>query len=112
MEFKVIQIDLLAIGKTSGRFSKAKALQELEVDQVLNLKFAETDIRRRGITIRKWIEMDVRPQLKSYVNSPEVKDKLGERRFRAHLVLIVGSRQIVSWDMDENGAWIAKPMLA
>lgn len=112
MEFKVIQIDFLAIGKTSERIPKAKALQELEVDQVLNLEFANMDKHRRGMNIREWIEKDVRGQLKGYVASPEVQARLGERQLLAHLVLIVGSRQIVIWDIDENGAWVGKPALA
>ena len=112
MEFKVIQIDYLAIGKTSHRISKAKALQELDVDQVLDLKFAETDTHRKGMTIRSWIEESVRGQLKDYVTSKEVKDKLGERKLWAHIVLIVGSRQIVIWDLDKNGARMGEPKLA
>ena len=64
------------------------------------------------MTIRSWIEESVRGQLKDYVTSNEVKDKLGERKLWAHSVLIVGSRQIVIWDLDKNGAWIGKPKLA
>ena len=108
----MIQLDYLAIGKTSHRISKAKALQELDVDQVLDLEFAETDTHRKGKTIRSWIRESVLGQLKDYVTSNEVKDKLGERKLWAHLVLIVGSRQIVIWDLDENGALMGEPKLA
>ena len=111
MEFKVIRIDFLAIGNASGRLAKAKALKELEVGQVLDLKFEKKDVHRQRMTIREWIEQDVRPQLKDYVTSLEVKERIEERGLRAHLVLIVGSRQILIQDMDEDGAWIEGPML-
>ena len=66
MEFKAIEIDWRDIGETSGWVSKANALQELEVDQVLNLKFSTRDSHTRESNIRDWIEDDVRVQFMDY----------------------------------------------
>ncbi|RPA91777.1 hypothetical protein L873DRAFT_1640831, partial [Choiromyces venosus 120613-1] len=70
-----------------------------------NKRFAYFDRTRYG-TIRDWIEKDVTAQLKSYVLSPEIRELAGSREFRAHLVLVVGSRKILVWEMDEKGDWI------
>ena len=52
-------------------------------------------------------------QLREYVTGPTVKQLLKERRLelRAHLVIIVGSRHILLWDMDEMGNLAAEPRL-
>ncbi|KAG0643727.1 hypothetical protein HOY80DRAFT_1032179 [Tuber brumale] len=54
----------------------------------------------------------VTAQLKSYVLSLEVRELVRNRKFHAHLVLIVGSRKILVWEMDEKGDWIGQPGLA
>ncbi|RPA92486.1 hypothetical protein L873DRAFT_1709872, partial [Choiromyces venosus 120613-1] len=58
------------------------------------------------------IKNDVRAQLKSYVQSPGVRKLAQNRKFHAHLVLIVGSRKVLVWGMDTNGEWIGLPVLA
>jgi hypothetical protein len=52
-------------------------------------------------------------QLREYVTGPTVKQLLEERRLelRAYLVIIVGSRHILLWDMDEMGNLAAEPRL-
>jgi len=52
-------------------------------------------------------------QLREYVTGPTVKQLLEERslELRAHLVIIVGSRHILLWDMDKKGTLAAEPRL-
>ena len=52
-------------------------------------------------------------QLRNYVTSPTVQQLLEERRLelKAHLVIIVGSRHILLWDMDKEGNLAAEPRL-
>lgn len=45
------------------------------------------------------------------MQSPDISEKCGERAFHTHLVLVVGSRQVLVWDMDREGRWIGEPML-
>lgn len=52
----------------------------------------------------------VASQLKTYVESPEVIEKAKGREIRAHVVIVVGSRHILLWDMDKDGK-LAKPRL-
>lgn len=110
MEWKVINIDFLDVGKSRDRELKAKTLSELYVDEVLGLKFNEREQHRKG-TIKEWIGEKVTPQLQSYVASVEAKEQCGDRKFHAHFVLVVGSRHILVWDMDEKGNWIGEPVL-
>jgi hypothetical protein len=110
MEWKVIQIDFLDLGGFSRRDQKAKALGELNVDEVLVIQFNKRDKYRKG-TIRNWINKVVTPQLQGYVTSEEIREQVGGRELRAHLVLVVGSRQLLVWDMDGNGKWIGRPEL-
>lgn len=75
MEFKIINIDYLAIGNARSRHSKANALSEPNVSQALETEFVS--LGGCWIGIREWIEGDVGPQLKGYVTSTEVKALLG-----------------------------------
>ena len=52
-------------------------------------------------------------QLRDYVTGPTVKQLLEERdlELRAHLVIIVGSRHILLWDMDKKGTLATQPRL-
>ncbi|KAL0640096.1 hypothetical protein Q9L58_000924 [Maublancomyces gigas] len=110
MEWKAVNIDFLDFGKSRGRELKAKTLSGLYVDEVLGLKFNEREQHRKG-TIEEWIREKVTPQLQSYVASVEAKEQCGDRKFHAHLVLVVGSRHILVWDMDKKGNWIGEPVL-
>lgn len=110
MEWKVVNIDFLDVGKSRDRELKAKALSELYVDEVLGLEFNKREQHRKG-TIEEWIRKKVTPQLQSYVTSVEVKEQRGDRKFHAHLILVVGSRHILVWDMDEKGNSMGEPVL-
>ncbi|RPB01401.1 hypothetical protein L873DRAFT_654505 [Choiromyces venosus 120613-1] len=110
-EWKTVKIDFLDLGETLSWDEKAEALSQLGVNEVLELKFHRREKYKKG-SIRDWIEKDVTAQLKSYVLSPEIRGVVGNREFHAHLVLVVGFRKILVWEMDENGDWIGQPVLA
>jgi hypothetical protein len=52
-------------------------------------------------------------QLRDYVMGPTVKQLLEERGLerKAHLVIIVGSRHILLWDMNKEGNLAPEPRL-
>jgi hypothetical protein len=52
-------------------------------------------------------------KLKDYIMSAEVKALMKERKLelQAHLVIIVGSRHILLWDMDKDGNLANGPRL-
>ncbi len=80
----------------------------------MKLKFTKNDQFRPGKTIRKWIKDTAAPQLKQYITSEEIMKKVidGGLSLQAHLVIIIGSRHILIWDMDCNGDLAEKPYLA
>ena len=53
------------------------------------------------------------PQLRDYIKSTEVQQLVEKQRLelQAHLVIIVGSRHILLWDMDKEGSLAAEPRL-
>ena len=66
---------------------------------------------RRGRTIKEWIEVDVKRQLKEYIEGPEVKKSVEDGLvLRASIVVIIGSRHILLWNMIK-GDLAAKPVL-
>src|SRR5947207_4222609 len=79
-EWKVVQIRYLDI-KTPFREEghsadcyKAEVLSKYTLsDDILKLKFSMLDNFRHGRTIKEWLEVDVKQQLKEYIEGPEVK---------------------------------------
>ncbi len=66
---------------------------------------------RRGRTIKEWIEVDVKRQLKEYIEGPEVKKSVEDGLvLRASIVVVIGSRHILLWDMTK-GEWAEEPVL-
>ncbi len=55
----------------------------------------------------------VAPQLKDYIKSKEVKKKLKDEGLllKAHVVIVVGSRHVLVWDMDSDGKLTHAPDL-
>ena len=90
----------------------------MKLNEILGLKF-KGDKFRTG-TIRNWIDGkgsgpksgDVRKQLHSYVTGPTVQEEIADKNFRAFVVVIVGSRQILVREMDRHGNWVNKFQLA
>jgi hypothetical protein len=80
--------------------------------EILRLKFASWDKHHRG-TIKSWIMENDGPQLRDYVKSDYVQQQVEKQslELRAHLVIIVGSRHILLWDMEKEGDLAAQPRL-
>ena len=59
------------------------------------------------------MENEAASQLNDYIMSPQVKDLLEDRNYfmHAHLVLIVGSRHILIWDMNRSEELVGTPYL-
>jgi hypothetical protein len=127
MEWKVVPIDFLdilipkqrskkgtrATEAPGGRImqeKKASLLSKYSCNNVLGINFSKKDKFRVG-KLEKWIIDEVAPQLKSYIMSEEIKKKLGGRSLKAHVVVVVGSRQILVWDMDDDGELVGEPDL-
>ncbi|KAG0636846.1 hypothetical protein HOY80DRAFT_1024181 [Tuber brumale] len=110
-EWKAINIDFVDLGVSLVRHQKADLIAELDINGVLDLKFNRKEKFKKG-TIRRWISTEVTAQLRKYVLSKEIQDEARGRQFHAHLVLVVGSRQILIWDMDQTGNWVGKANLA
>ena len=117
LEFKNIQIRYLGLDG-EDIIDKAGQLEAMRVDQILELKF-KGDKWRTG-TIRDWIEgkgkasnsRNVRQQLQSYVAGDTVQKEIIDKNFRAFVVVIVGSRQILLREMDRHGEWVTEFQLA
>ncbi|KAG0124862.1 hypothetical protein HOY82DRAFT_543474 [Tuber indicum] len=110
-EWKTVGIDFLDLGDSLDLDEKAEALSKLGVNEILELRFHKREKYKKG-SIRDWIEKDVAAKLKSYVLSPEIRELVGSSELHAHLVLVIGSRKILVWEMDGEGDWIGQPVLA
>ena len=128
MEWKAVPIDFLdipiprrrskkvtraeALDDRTMQQKKASVLSKYSCDKVLGINFGKNDRFRVG-KLKKWIIDEVAPQLKSYILSEEVKKMLLEdgRSLKAYIVIIIGSRQILVWDMDGDGKLVEAPDL-
>jgi len=80
--------------------------------KILELNFRND--RFRSGTIHNWIDGEesddqsgsVRKQLRSYILGPTVQEEIVDKIFRAFVVVIVGSRQILVREMNERGDWV------
>jgi hypothetical protein len=80
------------------------------LDEILELKF-EGDEHRSG-AIRDWIEGTCDKQLHSYIMGPTVQNEIADKNFRAFVAVIVGSRQILVYEVDRRGDWVSEFQLA
>jgi hypothetical protein len=104
--------------KRGNYIDKAKQLEAMRLDEILELEF-KGDKHRSG-TIRNWIEGtcddpnsgSVRKQLQSYIMGPTVQNEIAGKNFRALVAVIVGSRQILVREMDMRGNWVSEFQLA
>jgi hypothetical protein len=92
-------------------FNKAATLCDYELSEILELKFVAGDRYHQG-TIKQWVVTNA-GQLKDYIKSHEVTQQVlnEELEMRAHMVIIVGSRHILLWDMDKDGNLANEPQL-
>jgi len=111
----------LDIGTSQGRKEKAEHLRGMvDVNDVLELRFSRHDAWRPGQTIRSWIaegpirgdnKKSPRQQLSEYVDSPEITKLKDGNEVTAYLIVVIGSRQVLFWEMD-NGDFQKDPQLA
>ena len=109
-EWKAIQIDYLQIAGSADRLNKASALSKIsDPNEVTKIQFGENDRWRRGKTIEDWVNggdaESPQSQVKKYFGSPEIIElarKYGND-LRGHLVVVVGNRKILCWDIDKDG---------
>jgi hypothetical protein len=93
------------------RQNKASVLSTYPCNKVLDINFDKNDKYHVG-KLKEWIIDRAAPQLKSYVMSEEVKKQLEDGlSLKANIVIIVGSRQILVWDMDRDGNLSDEPDL-
>jgi hypothetical protein len=92
-------------------FAKAAMLYDYKLSQILEIEFAPYDQHHQG-TIQQWA-IATASQLKDYIRSPQVTQRVlnAGLKMRAHLVIIVGSRHILLWDMDKDGKLVDEPRL-
>ena len=117
MDFKNIQIPYLGLNGKEN-IDKAKQLEAMELNEILRLKF-NGDKFRSG-TIQNWIDGksystksgQVRKQLQSHILGPVVQKEIADKDFRAFVVVIVGSRQILVREMNRDGDWVDEFNLA
>jgi len=115
-EWKALRIDYIDIPVSPNivpdRENKAEALSRYTLSQILQLKFCKHDRLHRAETVEEWIKNEAAPQLRSYIKSIEVQrimQALAKRvndnyfHLRASLVVVVGSRHILVWDLDSTG---------
>ena len=91
----------------------------MELDDILELKFK--DDKFRSGTVGNWTDGNdpsdpksgsVREQLRSYITGDTVQEEITGKKFRAWVVVIIGSRQILMREMDGDGNWVGKFQLA
>jgi hypothetical protein len=98
--------------ENASNFAKAATLYNYNLAKILQLEWSDKE-KFKGGTLESWIMGKEARQLRNYVTGPTVKQLLEERslELRAHLVIIVGSRHILLWDMDKEGNLAAEPRL-
>jgi hypothetical protein len=98
---------------------KAKQLETMGLHKILELNFERCKFRSG--TIGNWIDGEngndpnsgiVREQLRSYIRGSTVQKEIAGKNFRAFVVVIVGSRQILVREMDSHGNWVNEFQLA
>ncbi|CAG8450874.1 5264_t:CDS:2 [Paraglomus occultum] len=118
LEFKVIRIPYVNINPAgasgpnqTSNFLKALALSYMsEAETILDLKFPPYDKYRPNQRIGDWIETQ-KPQLVNYWESTQISELRQRRDVIAYLVLIIGSRKILFWQLNEDGKSWSAPQL-
>lgn len=117
IEWKSVKIDFLEIessgdpGQGHPRLNKTRALSRIsDVGELLEVKFSRNDKWRKGKTIKEWVhsghDNSPQSQIKRYLESPEITQFLdmdSSRKFHAYLVVIIGNRKVLLWDVDRGG---------
>jgi hypothetical protein len=106
-------LDVPVVGNKTDNIAKATILCNYTLPEILQLKFGWWDKYHKG-TIKEWVVTNAVSQLRDYIKSAEVTQMVKEKglEMRAHLVIIVGSRHILLWDMGKEGNLAEEPCLA
>lgn len=86
-----------------------------DASTVLRLEFAPYDMfGRAGKTIHEWILEKDGPgdQLAKYWASPEIVHLRRTQKALAYLVIVVGSRKVLLWQLSNDGKLQGEPWLA
>lgn len=98
---------------------KAGQLENMTLKEILQLRFKND--RFRSGSINDWVDGDdykdedygtVRKQLQSYIMGSTVQEEIANKNFRAFVVVIIGSRQILMREMGKDGKWVGEFQLA
>jgi hypothetical protein len=91
--------------------TKAAMLHDYKLSEILQLKFRAQDRYHQG-SIKECV-VGMADQLRDYIKSDEVTQLVENQGLEmlAHLVIIVGSRHILLWDMDKEGNLADEPRL-
>lgn len=111
--YRIPFLDVKVSGKPScDNVAKADTLRDYKLPELLQLKWAYYEKFKNG-TVKSWTVGMEAQKLREYVTGPTVKNLLEKESLtlQAHLVVIVGSRHILLWDMDEEGNLAADPRL-
>ena len=114
-EWKFFRINYLDIRDPNDTIpndlNKAAILCDYKLSDILKLKFVAWDQYHKG-TIKQCV-VKYAKQLRDYIKSDEVTRRVSEEKLamQAHLVIIVGSRHILLWDMNEHGVLANEPRL-
>ncbi|KIX01367.1 uncharacterized protein Z518_09092 [Rhinocladiella mackenziei CBS 650.93] len=110
-EWKFYRINYLNVTGCDS-IAKAKELRQYKLNRILALEFMHWDKHHHGTTKSQVTEKDG-PQLRGYIKSADVRRRVNEEslELQAHLVIVVGSRHILLWDMDKDGNLAAEPRL-
>ena len=114
-EWKFFRINFLDVRGPDNTIpnvlSKAAILYDYKLSEILKLEFVCTDRYHQG-TIKQWV-MTNAGRLRNYIKSHEVRQRLLNEglEMRAHLVIFVGLRHILLWDMDKDGNLADEPRL-
>jgi hypothetical protein len=115
-EWKFFRITFLNIqgrnNKQPNVLTKAAMLYDFKLPEILQIKFHDCDQHHQG-SIKQYVVGGIANQLRNYIKSNEVRQLVENQglQMRAHLVIIIGSRHILLWDMDKDGTLADEPHL-
>ena len=92
---------------------QANTLSDYTLEQILELKFNDREKYIPIQTFDQWIRAKVADQLRKNILGDNV-GKLAKDRgllVLGHIVIIIGSRHILMWDMNREGMLADKPYL-
>lgn len=113
-EWKFLRIQYLEVpnGDKEDYVARADRLNSFNRDQILQLTFSSREKYRLG-TIESSVKEKDAQQLREFIKGDYVRSRVENEglQLRAYLVIIVGSRHILLWEMDQLGNLTDNPHL-